>query len=346
MKRIKTGILFMALFFGLTGCQMEQSAATQSTQTGTVYQIRQQPFNLGEAVSLFLGKTMEETKKKGAEIETDYYHYEDEEQSLSGGAFSDGTGFFLQYCDYTDNAGMAYYWASDCYEHKNDFADWGIRKAYPEDELTACSKEEALRYCRPYAEFMGYKEAEVTVCAMTQEMLEDVRKNFSAGAPVRGAKKATDSDDEVANASVAWTKEDEAYYIIYKPYLGGKLMESVSQLLEIIYVPKYKKIMYASGLMPWLADQKAGEEKILSSEAAVEKVKQLHGVQNERDIKIEKTSLVYSLNWDFAKEKKASLCWRVDYELKNSAQYKGNQAFRAKLVDAVTGEFCTNFKED
>lgn len=338
-------MLFIMLFLGLTGCQMEQSGTTQSKQKETIYQIRQQTCNLEEAVSLFLGKTMEETKKKGAEIEKDYYHYEDKEQSLSGGTFTDGAGFFLNYCDYIDNAGMAYYWASDCYEHKYDFADWGLRKAYPEDELDACSKEEVLRYCQPYAEFMGYKEADVTVYAMTQEILEDVRKKFNAGAPVRGAEKATGSDDEVANASVAWTKEDEAYYIIYKPYLGGRIMESVSQILEIIYVPKYKKIVYANGQMPWLADKKT-EEMILPSKTAVEKVKQLHGARSDKEIKIEKTSLVYSLNWDFTREKKASLCWRVDYELKNSAQYKGNQAFRAKLVDAVTGEFCTNSKEE
>ena len=85
---------------------------------------------------------------------------------------------------------------------------------------------------------------------------------------------------------------------------------------------------------------------ILPSKTAVEKVKQLHGARSDKEIKIEKTSLVYSLNWDFTREKKASLCWRVDYELKNSAQYKGNQAFRPKLVYAVTGEFCTNSKEE
>lgn len=325
---------------------MEQSGISKSTQTGTIYKIKQQTYDFEEAVSLFLKKTMEETKKKGAEIEKDYYHYEDEEQSLSGGAFSDGTAFFLQYCDYTDNAGMAYYWASDCYEHKDDFADWGVRKVFPEEELDVCSKEEALRYCEPYAKFMGYEEADVTVCAMTQEVLEDARKNFYAGAPVKGAKKATDSDDEIANAKVPWKKEDEAYYIIYKPYLGDKLMESVNQFLEIIYVPKYKKIVWVDGNTPWVADQNAGEEAIISSEAAIEKVKQSHGAHSDKDIRIEKTSLVYSLNWDFVKDKKASLCWRVDYELKNSAQYKGNRAFKAKVVNAVTGEFCTSFKGD
>ena len=109
----------------------------------------------------------------------------------------------------------------------------------------------------------------------------------------------------------------------------------------LIYVPKYKKIVVADGKVAWKVSGTTSKEELIPLSEAVSKVMLKNGIRDKADIDIQEPQLVYSANLtQLNKDHTLCLCWRVDYELKNSAEYKEDKAFQTKLVNAVNGEEC------
>lgn len=351
MRKIKWGIFIASLaIVCLAGCQLEKKADIEKSDstvnsTGKIYKVKVPKYDLEQIVDTFLGKSVEETVREGAEQEENYYYFENREENFVLAESMDGAGVVVEYRDYFENTGIQYEMALDNHDHMKNVVDYGLRKYYPQESIDACSKEEVISYCSRYAEVLGYGKAEASVYAMTLENLQSVMEEYpEKGAPIPNYERSQKADEfDYLENPQKWTKEHEALLVVYRPYINEMLMDSRYQILQFIYVPKYKKIVYAQGTIPWKTEQPEEVELIAASEA-VSKVILKNGVSKKEDIVVQEPKLVYSLNiTQLNKEKAVCLCWRVDYELKNSAAYTGDRAFQTMLVDAVTGDECQMF---
>lgn len=361
MKNIRKIIIsFFCFCFILThliGCQMKkeidvnQDIIDNDKETiKEMVKVERNPGDLDKIVKKFVGISLEKAIEKGASYKEkdDSFQYENGTDFLSyAGVSQESLGPIICYENQYEMAGEQYGLAVHVinHSHRETIFDWGLRKVLPEEDLDSCSKEEALIYCNSYAELLGYDSdnSEVEVYALTLDKLQD-NSYLQTYAPLAGINnKEIVSSDELSEMQTEypWSKEYEAMYLIYKPYINGYLLDSAYCALEMIYVPKYETIVYAFGQMPWVVKETFPSEPIISKEEAIEKTMLLHHITDENNIVVDKVELVYSQDIvSLREESTLDLCWRVDYKMEHLLQYSGTDAYKSTLIHALTGEPC------
>lgn len=354
MKKRKIGCVLLLFSLLLSGCQLERKVDINNkntekadVKTGQILKVELPEYDLDAVTQAFLGYSVEKTIEMGAEKTDKNYSYQKDKKYLYFGESTDGSGIHGGYRDFYENAATQYKVACDIEEHINNVVDYGLRKYYPNEELETCSKQEVLDYCESFAKATGFENAKASVYAMTVDILQPLYedKDYSKGAPIPGYEPSQDDELVYVETPRPWTKDYEALLVIYQPYMNELLMDSRYQSLMLIYVPKYGKIVWAEWDMPWKVTGIAKEEKLISASDAVSKVMMKNGILDENIL--EEPKLVYSLNLtQLNKEHTVCLCWRIDYQSKNSMDYTGTELYRTMLVNAVTGEECQMFDFD
>lgn len=359
MKNVKQIITILFYFcfiiIMLGGCQMKKQINVDLEMSDndkeTVEEIVKVDNNKGDLnkiVEKFIGITLEQAVEEGASYQDDSFDYKKGTVSFSyTGKSQEGLGPIILYDNQYEMAGEQYGTAINIIKHSHDetIIDWGLRKVLPDENLDNCKKEEALIHCNSYAELLGYDSdnAEVEVYALTLDKLQD-NSYIQTYAPLAGIDN-TDilSSDELRDiqSEYPWSKEYEAMYVVYKPHINGRLLDSVYCSLEMVYVPKYETIVYAFGQMPWVIKETMPSDSLISKEDAIAKTMLLNHIRDEKNMIVDNVVLVYSQNIvDLREENTLNLCWRVDYKMENLRQYSGTDAYKSTLINAVTGERC------
>ena len=227
-----------------------------------------------------------------------------------------------------------------------------MRFDYPEEEIAACSKEEALEACRDLAEALGYREdnSEVEVYALTADALNrNYEQLFHKSGGGRPSKHYFKMDPELGvqlpdmENQKEWTEEYEAMYLAYRPVIKDRAV-ACDQELYVIYAPKYGRIVYASWSLPYLGGETVEQEPAISEEVAVKTAGMEYGVKSEDEMVLDGTRLILVQTYrDTMKPGSDGVlipAWQVDLHLLNSVEYSGSNAYRTALVDARTGKIC------
>lgn len=348
---------FLLIFLG--GCQMKKQVDVSTRTAGhdentaeEMVAVENSQGDLNKIVGKFLGMTLEEAVKNGAEYKTlygaDSVSYEKGNISFSyAGKSREGLGPLVAYKDQYEMAGEQYEEAVSIISRRHDenIIDWGLREVLPDENLDSCKKEEALQYCNSYAEVLGYDSGnfEVEVYALTLDKLMD-DSYLPCYPPLEGIDNTEPlSSDELRNiqGDYTWSREYEAMYLVYKPSINGHLLDSNYCILEMVYVPKYGAVVYALGQIPWTVKETYPSGPLISKEDAVAETMLLNHITEEDGITVDNVFLVYSQDILQLREKKElDLCWRVDFKIENSNRYPGADAYQSILINAVTGEKC------
>lgn len=342
-KKILLAVLTAAMLCG--GCQFVKEIETGNTEdgdrlTGEILQVADSG-NSMEAIMEAMAENLSAYSLEELIKMAEYFDAEEElavmdaEEQVVVAKTSDTRMIHIEYVDRRENGrGDSYHMISHIWDHINaETVDCGLREYFPKEDLEICSKEEALEFCAPIAEAFGYGEAEVSVYAMNLDSIrniyEDNKENWELESPTY----------EEGDSSGGWTKDLEAILIIYKPYLKDLVVESSLQRLQLIYVPKYDKVVYAYGEIPWKLEKVKAETEIISSSEAVSRVLLSYGLSEVgENIEILDTGLVYTYMYkEFLEDHSVTLCWRVDYHLIDVAGCTENEAYRTMLIDAETG---------
>lgn len=370
MKRLFLNGIILLMSLSCIGCQMEKRQVGQkkSGQKVDIIRVEQrQETDYSILVEELLNLTMEEYKKKGGTIVTEKgtsdngectierIEYADKENELTVVHAVDDpycTAHSGSYYYKGENAGRAYQDTMEDYGMVDLFHPNRLRVDYPKEEITGCSKEEAIAECQKLAKATGYENSIVNVYAMTVDALN---RNYKANGGVgmgRPTKYSIDENPEgFLKNQKEWTEEYEAMYLVYQPIVNDVEIdaESGTHSLEIIYSPKYKRIVYASWQYPFQDGTVEKEEEIVSEDTAKQTVALAVGIKDEKNIVYDNIQLANAVTINDTRLSEEHLLvpvWRVDYHLLNSAEYKGNDAYKTALVNAVTGKMCQLTVED
>lgn len=285
--------------------------------TGEVIQIEQVSLDLEDMVKTYLDLSLSEAEAYELDfaevVGSSYYEKGTQTLICLNNNFS--------YWDDIDGASGCYD-VLMCTTYATEYLKKEMREIFPLEEIETCSKEEAIAFCQPYAEVCGYGNADISVYAMDLDAIARLN-DFHEGnleAPEEGfvqmtrkeywegQKKVEDGemtqeelmDQWFASPSGEWEKKYEAMMLIYRPYINGSIMDSYVQMLTLLYVPYYNRIICAKGYAPYSEIGISSEEPIISQEKAVNKLLTTIGASSQEDIIIDDISLVYSLRYELA----------------------------------------------
>lgn len=292
------------------------------------------------------------------------YLYENEFEILNVLQNGQSKSSYITYMDNKNAAGMCY----DIYDIPG-FLHNGIgssmEKQFPKEDLKSCTREEAMKQCEKYAVACGYEDADVQVYAMTKEALNRVCKinNTTAAAPDPNfyhpfseaekwrlnqerqealEKEDTDLVHSIEQKMTAlnevsyipWEEKDEAYLLIYRPYINGLLVDGWGQTLVIVYVPQLEKAVLIKGYSPVQVSKKQ-EKKLISKETAISTAMLEKGIEDVSKFEIKSIELVYSTRAVQFEVDEPSMnpCWKIDYSYPEMTEDDEGSIW----IDAVTG---------
>lgn len=91
---------------------------------------------------------------------------------------------------------------------------------------------------------------------------------------------------------IQWEEKDEAYLLIYRPYVNNLLVDGWGQTLVIVYVPQLEKAVLVKGYSPVQVSKKQ-EKKLISKEVAISTAMLDKGIEDvsKFKIKVNRTSI-------------------------------------------------------
>lgn len=274
--------------------------------------------------------------------------------------------------DNNGNAGRCYEEAFPFYFVSNEISQ-RLMELYPEEDLESCSREEAIAFCAPLAKACGYGDAQVNVYAMTKEVLNDFperAKAFDMGkeldppysnseptitmAEIRKAEEAGDEklanelrakrEEELARKTEEWTDETEAYLVVYRSVLNGRLFDTTEFAMMCVYVPAYQKVVWVEGQRSSKVVETLEEVELISEEEALAEALRVIKVDSVEKITLKGISMVYSPRYEQAgthlKRRIVDPCWRIDYQLSDELKENATVAYHndgTVLINAVDG---------
>lgn len=338
-----------------SGCQLKKAGEVSPEGGKTVdiikeeQRIKPEYKKIAEAL---LGMEWEECEKNGGEITTEEgasdngdctierLDYTDKENELTVVTALDDpycSAHMINYQYTKDNVGRAYENSLIGSREETCILNQ-LRAKYPSEEIDACTKEMALKKCESLVKAAGYENSTVTVYAMTEEALN---MNYDDADGVGFGRPSEDYFE--SDTPARWKKEDEAMYMVYRPLRENVEVTGALHELDVIYSPKYERIVYVSGNIPFQEGTVVGSKSIVSEDAAKKAVMLERGVTKEENIVIDGIQFVYAIvpRETFLQEEHTLMpAWRVDFHLLNSAEHTGIKAYKTSFVDAVTGEPC------
>lgn len=347
-KRLRIFLIIISAAFLLSGCAIRRKMDSgdafngqESEITANIYRLDYSPTDYKTLCPLFLGMTEEEAEPY---YTSSYGIYE-----VNGLTFKMGGSVYFR--NEQEGAASCYEWVilnswSELYKART------LRSYYPEENLDSCSKEEAIEFCRPYAEACGYGQADVSVYAVPLSQL----KSYGSSAPdptfepvtkrqIEEAREAGDTEEanrlsELYNSpytrGVPWEKKDEAFFLVYQTQLDGLLMESAYQYLLIIYAPQYDIPVYIEGTQALQLTEQIETQTLVSKGEAFGEALLVKGISDVKEVEIDQVSLIYEMDLN-TEEKDGRLetwfktvpCWKVEY--------RTNGTRTTVIIDAVKG---------
>lgn len=242
---------------------------------------------------------------------------------------------------------------------------------FPEIDLESCSRAEAIAACTPLARICGYEDAQVKAYAVTEEYLKEFTEYWvntnghHHSAPKPDYEYVSQCDIDAARESgneqlaqelesklefddceiVEWTKEHEAYIIVYRSMLNGLVLDDKEYNMYCIYVPLYDSIVYVNATQPLIATEGKEETNLMTQDEAIAKMLLYLGIENLEDITITGISMVYDAEYEKVNQNQEEWtidpCWRIDYilsdRLAEMPMYKKDKYDKAVTIDAVDG---------
>ena len=235
--------------------------------------------------------------------------------------------------------------------HERRFWLSELAERFPKKDLDQLSREEAIKICD-----QAIADAEIPAVfenafAMDYETMcklqEDASKQYGEGfycAP--GSEYIEGSDPWNGTWNVKqWTKEQEAYYVVYKQQLDGKRFYSPTYPWIELFVNAYGQIFYAQSGRPALdlSQAKKEEQKIISAQEAYSMGAAILQKQKLNQSKILSVKLCYSHKKHISVEEEnekavgASAfiipCWEICF----GTNVSGTNVNDYLYLDAVTG---------
>jgi len=373
-------VLMVSIF--LNGCAIRREAdnieiskteGSIKKKEGTVFKIKKETVALKNVIDVFWDMTMEEAAQYYCE---GYSVYEVDGTSCTMGYNNrsvqpvDGEEVIDMF-SYSDNNEGAY----ACYSTAmgTNISKWmaedSLRFNLPLEELDSCTREDAIEACQPYAEALGYGDADVYTYAITLDVLQENADHsaqyinnggeFIVSAPGPGYEVVTKKqlfelqvegkEDEAGRLidymrmgaverGITWEKKHEVMLLVYQPYLEGmKMANTVS--LKILYVPMYKYAVEVFGETPYEVIGTIEQKELVSESEAVGQLLMIKGYDSLEDIEIKQISLIYAPQYVRDEEwEKAIPCWKIAYE-RNGFEYN-------IMIDAIYGDEYVRYPEN
>ena len=158
---------------------------------------------------------------------------------------------------------------------------------YPEIGAESDMGNEAITFCTPLAEACGYKDAQVKVYQLKSE----------------------------------YSYVPEACILVYQSLMNGLVLDTSDYKLLCIYVPEYKRVVYAIAEQSLVAVEALEEVEPVSKEIAVAEAVRALGLSSSEGFTVLNMNLVYSpiyekVSKDMAEGNRViEPCWRIDYAL-------------------------------
>ena len=241
-----------------------------------------------------------------------------------------------------------YEWGlASCYEmYVDPFGINGTALAYNYRNLQSeklpeyCTEKEVLEACAPYAKACGYSEDNVVLYAILPEtilwigevlgnttsapdssyqpiLLSQIKELEAEGKKEEAFRLTEQRYKEPLERGIAWEESDAAVLAVYRQDVGGIILDNDMECLDLLFVPKYKKVIIADGFLASGIGMFQEEQKLVSKEDAVSEALLYLGEQYSKDIEIEGIRLSYFYSGieggRSRSERFAPLCWRIDY---------------------------------
>lgn len=275
-----------------------------------------------------------------------------------------------------NNGEMGYRYEAAVQDFTRNEISQRLMELYPEEDLEACSREEAIAFCAPVAKACGYEDAKVSVYAMTKEVLNDYpeRARMFTKAEVLDPpyveKKQNVSMKDILEAQKSgnkelvkelkeklekqtqeneqeigvWTEDMEAYLLVYQSVLNGRLFDTTKFCMRCIYVPAYNKVVYVHGQRSAVAVETLEEVELITEEEALAEALRVAKIDSVEKITLKGISMVYSPRYEQANEtlkrRVVDPCWRIDYQLSEELMNNATVAIKddgTVLINAVDG---------
>ena len=235
--------------------------------------------------------------------------------------------------------------------HERRFLLSELAERFPKKDLAQLSREEAIKICDQAIADAKIPAVFENAFAMDYETLcklqEDASKQYGEGfycAP--GSEYIEGSDPWNGTWNVKqWTKEQEAYYVVYKQLLDGKRFYSPTYPWIELFVNADGQIFYAQSGRPALdlSQAKKEEQKIISAQEAYSMGAAILQKQKLNQSKILSVKLCYSHKKHISVEEEnekavgasASIipCWEICF----GTNVSGTNVNDYLYLDAVTG---------
>ncbi len=372
-KQFAKLVLFIVmLIFVFSGCQMRREfSVTIPEETGEsdfaeeeitsmqVLKYTKSVWDDSGITMLFLGLSPEEAEayipERYKEDSLSLVYEKDDIQLIYS-----SEGQMVSYADRTNGRATCYTYILDPCIYIRSTIGSNLREYYPFEDLDSCSKEDAIAFCKPYADACGYADAAVHVYAMREEELDDaaerrggILKGGSAPDPdfkwisdteIWNAEQEGKSEEEIREMrtrrnsvfarGVEWTKEHEAMVLLYQPYFNGKVMEDPTRMMSIIYVPALGKIVHLDAAVPYQEGEVVEEKTVITKEEAVSELLLTLGAKSLDEITVKEISMEYKIDYPSSTVRP---CWRIDYDVNvESERYVTDNG--TMLIDAITGD--------
>lgn len=238
----------------------------------------------------------------------------------------DARNFFSLY-DMREAAGASYVQMINYY-HMSDEVSNRLKELYPETELDWCTREEVIAACAPLAKACGYEDAQVKVYAMTEEALKKYADDYfndvssylntpSSDYKCTGWKSSTKQNK--------WSKQYEAYLVVYNTMLNGMVLDSTKYDLCCVYAPTYGRVVYASGEQPLRFVSTLEHTMFMVQKDSLLQAIEAYLEDSSDTITITNVSMVYSPEYakmgQYLERRTIDPCWRIDYKVSESMKY-------------------------
>ena len=239
--------------------------------------------------------------------------------------------------------------------HERVFSFAELKERFPEKNLEELSREEAIQICdRAVSEAKisaVFENAFAMDCETLNKLQEEATRKFGEGFYVAPGSTDIQNEDGTTKWDIKqWTKDQEAYYVVYRMQAEGKTVDASGYNCRLeMFCRADGQIIYAKGAYPTLdfSNAKSEKVKILSSKEIYSMAKDRLRQRQLENSEIVSVKLCYGKNVYIAvpdenvEETKTSVipCWEVTY----LTDVSGTKVKDYLYLDAITGlEVVTN----
>lgn len=216
-----------------------------------------------------------------------------------------------------------------------------LSSVFTKEQLDWCTKEQARQEADPIAMALGYSLEQSEIYTLDVDTLNQISE--VTGLPIPGS--VREKNGTVISAPSTWTKEQEAYLILYKQTVEGRVLESVAaeNILFLYYHPQ-DKIIFAETDRPALGTKMKEQttKTVMTGEEALQTAQIYFSGQEDGKCTITEVTFGYmcpDANLNLTENTMIlQPCWKITYRYTSS----GKEIQDHILLNAETGEMARN----